>query len=170
MWNAILIREIREDDAEAYLALCNRLDEETNFRMYEPGERGTSPEQQRRTIRDVLAWDNSTILVAEQDGALVGCLEAYGGKFHRDRHSVYIAVGVLQAYTGKGVGTQLFIELERWALEREVHRLELTVMVDNQRAIALYQKMGFEIEGRKRHALRVDGVFMDEYLMARLLD
>jgi RimJ/RimL family protein N-acetyltransferase len=170
MWKAIVIREIQEDDAEAYLALCNRLDEETNFRMYEPGERRTSTEQQRRMIRDVLAWDNSTILIAEQDGALVGCLEAYGGKFHRDWHNVYIAVGVLQACTGKGVGTQLFIELERWALEREVHRLELTVMVDNQRAIALYQKMGFETEGRKRHALRVDGVFVDEYLMARLLE
>ena len=165
-----MIREIREDDAEAYLALCNRLDEETNFRMYEPGERRTSTEQQQRAIRDVLAWDNSTILVAEQDGDLLGCLEAYGGKFHRDRHSVYIAVGVIQAYTGKGLGTQLFVELERWALEREIHRLELTVMVDNPPAIGLYRKMGFEIEGRKRHALRVDGVFIDEYLMSRLLD
>jgi len=170
MWKAIAIREILEADAEAYLALCNRLDEETTFRLYEPGERRTSPEQQRRMIRDVLAWDNSTILVAEKDGALIGCLEAYGGKFHRDWHSVYIAVGVLQTYSGKGVGTQLCIELERWALEREVNRLELTVMVNNRRAIALYQKMGFEIEGRKRHALRVDGLFVDEYLMARLLD
>jgi RimJ/RimL family protein N-acetyltransferase len=132
--------------------------------------RRTSLEQQRGAIREVLAWDNSAILVAEQAGGLIGCLEAYGGKFHRDWHNVYVAVGVLQAYTAKGVGTQLFIELERWALEREVHRLELTVMVDNRRAIALYQKMGFEIEGRKRHALRVDGVFVDEYLMARLLE
>ena len=55
MWDAILIREIQEDDAEAFLALCNLLDEETDFRIYEPGERRTAIEDQRRIIRKVLA-------------------------------------------------------------------------------------------------------------------
>ena len=170
MWNAILIREIQEDDAGAFLALCNLLDEETDFRMYEPGERRTTVDEQRRIIRNVLAWDNHTILVAEQDGALIGYLEAIGGTFRRKWHCVQVKVAIFQAHVGKGIGTQLFIELERWALEREVQRMELTVMTNNPRAIALYKKMGFEIEGLKRHALRVDGVYVDEYLMARLLD
>jgi RimJ/RimL family protein N-acetyltransferase len=170
MWNAILIREIQEDDAEAFLALCNLLDEETDFRIYEPGERRTAVEDQRRIIRRILAWDNHTILVAEQDGALIGYLAAYGGKFRRNWHCAQVVVAVLQAHTGKGIGTQLLIELECWALEREVQRLELTVMTDNPRAIALYKKMGFEIEGLKRRALRVDGLYVDEYVMARLLE
>ena len=31
------------------------------------------------------------------------------------------------------------------------------------------KKMGFEIEGTKRDSLRVDGVYVDEYYMAKLL-
>jgi len=167
--SSILIRPIQESDAEEFLKLCNRLDEETSFRMLEPGERQTTVEEQRRSLREVLAYDNQIILVAEQQGRLIGYLGAYGGKYHRNRHSVYIVVAVLQAFTSRGIGTQLFVELERWALEREIHRLELTVMTYNQVAIALYKKMGFEIEGLKRHSLNVDGVFVDEYLMSRLL-
>lgn len=166
----ILIRQIEQDDAPAFLDLCNRLDEETDFRMFEPGERQTTGEQQRRILHDFLVRPNHTILVAERDGDLIGYLSAGGGHFHRNYHSVQIVAAVLQAHAGQGIGTRLFIELERWALENQVHRLELTVMANNRGAIGLYKKMGFEVEGLKHHALCVDGVYIDEYLMARLLD
>jgi putative acetyltransferase len=49
-----------------------------------------------------------------------------------------------------------------------VLRIELTVYDDNARAIALYRKFGFEIEGRHRgYALR-DGRYVDALTMARL--
>jgi putative acetyltransferase len=49
-----------------------------------------------------------------------------------------------------------------------VIRLELTVFVDNERAIALYRKFGFEIEGTHRaYALRA-GRYADTYAMARI--
>ncbi len=166
----IVIRQVEESDAQAFLDLCIRLDEETSFRMFEPNERSATLDQQQRIIHDFLKRDNFLLLAAEKDGELVGYLSAEGGLFHRNRHSVYIVIAILQAYTGQRIGTRLFIELERWALERQVHRLELNVMANNPRAIALYKKMGFEIEGLKRHALSVDGVYIDEYLMARLLD
>jgi RimJ/RimL family protein N-acetyltransferase len=50
-----------------------------------------------------------------------------------------------------------------------IQRLELTVRVDNAAAIHLYQRMGYEIEGTKRRSLLVDGEFVDELYMARLL-
>jgi len=50
-----------------------------------------------------------------------------------------------------------------------VHRLELTVMVHNERAIRLYKKMGFEIEGTKKHSLLISGSYVDEYHMAKLI-
>lgn len=43
-------------------------------------------------------------------------------------------------------------------------------MTHNLAGIALYKKMGFEIEGRKRHSLRVNGAYVDEYYMSKLLD
>ena len=47
-------------------------------------------------------------------------------------------------------------------------RLELTVFVDNEPAIRLYQKFGFEIEGTRRAAAFRDGQFVDMYEMARV--
>jgi len=61
------------------------------------------------------------------------------------------------------------LELERWAKKNNLHRLELTVMAHNEAALALYKKMGFEIEGRKKHTLFINGSFVDEYCMAKLL-
>jgi RimJ/RimL family protein N-acetyltransferase len=78
-------------------------------------------------------------------------------------------IGILEQFTGKGIGTQLFQMLEAWARSNDIHRLELTVMTHNERAIALYKKMGFEIEGIKKHSLFVNGEYVDEYYMAKLI-
>jgi RimJ/RimL family protein N-acetyltransferase len=163
------IRTIRERDAEPFLALSTKLDEETDFRLLEPGERRTTVEEQREIIRRVRSTDNQTILVAELDGRLVGYIAGIGGKYNRNMHSAYVVVAVLQALSGQGIGTRLFEELETWAVEQGIHRLELTVMVHNQRAIGLYGKVGFQREGRKRDALLVGGEYVDEYVMGRLL-
>jgi RimJ/RimL family protein N-acetyltransferase len=55
------------------------------------------------------------------------------------------------------------------ALDVGLHRLELMVMTHNAAAVALYRKMGFQVEGTHTHALCVDGRYVDEYCMAKLL-
>jgi RimJ/RimL family protein N-acetyltransferase len=105
----------------------------------------------------------------KKNGQLIGYLAAYGGRYKRNRHSVYVITGILQAFTSRGIGTSLFEELERWAREKRIHRLELTVMIHNEAAIALYKKIGFEIEGRKQHSLVINGSYVDEYFIAKLL-
>ena len=58
---------------------------------------------------------------------------------------------------------------ESWAKTCGVRRLELSVMVHNDAAQALYTKMGYVIEGRRQWSLLVDGAFVDEYSMAKLI-
>ncbi len=167
----MILRKIRENDAEQFLNLCKKLDTETQFMMLEPGERKTTPEEQRTQIEILLKQENQTIFVAEQDNQLVGYLAAYGGEFKRNRHSAYLVIGILQAFTGQGIGTQLFQSLEEWAQQQHLHRLELTVMTHNNAGVALYKKQGFEVEGTKRHSLLIiNGQYVDEYYMAKLLD
>jgi RimJ/RimL family protein N-acetyltransferase len=50
-----------------------------------------------------------------------------------------------------------------------MHRLELTVMAHNQRAIAFYEKCGFIKEGVRRNSITIDRQFIDEIFMARLI-
>jgi RimJ/RimL family protein N-acetyltransferase len=166
----ITIRAIQESDAAAFLALRTQLDGESRFMMLEPGERGQDLERQRAQLRSVLASDNDMIWLAiTGDQQLAGYLEAEGGRFRRNRHVATLIVGVLHAYQGQGIGSRLFQGLESWAGEAGIQRLELTVMVHNEAAYALYDKMGFSVEGRRRRSLWVDGEFVDEYSMAKLL-
>lgn len=164
-----IIREIKESDAANFLSLCKQLDEENKFMLLEPGERKTTVEGQRQGIKEVLSQDNQAIFVAEENGMLIGYLSAMGKPFARNKHTVYIVIGILERFTGKGLGTALFERLEQWAQVHQLHRLELTVMVHNQRGIGLYQKMGFEVEGTRRDSLWVDGSYVDEYYMAKLI-
>lgn len=62
-----------------------------------------------------------------------------------------------------------FEELEKWAIENNIKRFELTVMTHNEKAVNLYKKMGFKIEGIKEHSILMDGKFIDEYYMGEIL-
>jgi ribosomal protein S18 acetylase RimI-like enzyme len=165
----MLVRTAKETDAEGVLELLLRLDEQTRFMMYEPGERSTSVGRQAETLRALLASGNSTLLLAEEDGRPVGFLEATGGAFRRSRHVVHLVIGVLKEHAGRGIGSALMAETERWARERGIRRLELTVQTHNRTARALYEKMGFAVEGTRKDAMRIEGSYVDEYYMAKLL-
>lgn len=165
----ITIREIRQNDAEHFLALSVRLDEESSFMLLEPGERTTTLEQQERQIQAVVAQANQMIFVAEENGRLVGYIAGLGGGYNRNRHKADIVIGIRASHTGQGLGTKLFIALEQWAAKQKLHKLELTVMAHNERAIHLYQKMGFVVEGVAVDSLVVNGHFVDELDMAKIL-
>lgn len=167
----VIIRQIKAADAAAFVHLCQQLDAETKFMLLEPGERTLSAADQESRIDNVLAHDNQTMFVVEDTaaGALVGYLGAWGGSVARNRATAYIVIGVRQTYAGQGIGTRLFEALDGWARRAGIHRLELTVMTHNAAGVALYQKMGFAIEGTRHHALCVDGAFVDEYYMGKVL-
>lgn len=87
----------------------------------------------------------------------------------RRRHVGKIGMAVHDDWQGKGVGAALMragLELaDRWL---NLTRLELEVYTDNEPAIRLYERFGFEREGTlRRYAFR-DGVYVDAYMMARL--
>ncbi|MDL2220006.1 GNAT family N-acetyltransferase, partial [Ruminococcaceae bacterium OttesenSCG-928-O06] len=146
------------------------LDEETPYRLYEPGERNAALAGFAEEIQRFLAVPSGTILVAEEeDGRLVGYLQAIGRPQARLRHVVSINVGILQSHTGRGLGAELFTFLEEWARTAGVHRLDLSVMTTNPRALKLYQKLGFAREGVKRRSMLVGGEYVDEILMAKWL-
>ncbi|WP_025026937.1 GNAT family N-acetyltransferase [Caldalkalibacillus mannanilyticus] len=165
----MIIREIREEDAENYLEFNNRLLAETDFLLYESGERSMSVEEQKERINRLLSSERSMILIAEDNDNIIGHIGAIGGTARRNRHSLYIIVGIRKQYHGRGVGTRLFEELENWAKEKDFHRLELTVMAHNEAAISLYRKRGFEVEGTKKHSLLVKGTYIDELYMSKLI-
>lgn len=156
------IRAARIVDWEAIAAL-----------MSQPGIRhGTlrlpyaTPEQTRRWMETLS--DEDTVIVAERGGRIVGMAGLHRGKGRRS-HSAVLGISVDDNHRGEGIGKSLLTSLidaaDNWL---GVSRIELTVFTDNEAAIALYRKTGFEMEGTHRaYALR-DGELADVFAMARI--
>ncbi len=163
------VRVARPHDAAALLDLKCRLDRETSFMMYEPGERDVSVRDLARELAGVDRSPNSVVLLAELAGELAGYVELTGGSFRRSRATAYLVIGVRADAAGRGIGSGLLRSAKDWAAAHGLHRLELTVMAHNSRAIRLYERMGFSVEGRRAECLLVDGRFVDELTMAAIL-
>jgi len=164
------IRIAGPGDAAALLRLKQRLDRETSFMLLEADERDASAQAVADELDAVRRAENSAMIVAESGDGLVGYVELTGGTFRRNRATAYLVIGVLAEASGQGVGTGLLAEAKRWAASVGLHRLELTVMAHNHRAIGLYERMGFRVEGRRSQCLVIEGQFVDELYMAVILD
>jgi RimJ/RimL family protein N-acetyltransferase len=57
-------------------------------------------------------------------------------------------------------------EVIAWSLAAGLKRLELTVHTTNLRAVSVYLRHGFLVEGMHRSSLLVDGKYVDEYFMS----
>ncbi len=169
----MIIRTIKQDDAEAFYRMMCLLDEETNFMMYEPGERemrGQNPERLNACIAAAASGQDFMQIAVNDDSEIVGFLHAERGKLNRILHTAYIVVGIRQSYRHQGIGAEFFRRLEEWAKSGGLVRLELTVECANTDALKLYEKQGFLIEGIRSKSMKVNEKFVDEYYMAKILN
>lgn len=163
------IRTLSLEDAEAYLALRRELFAEAPFMLLEPDELPSSASEEMNWLRSLLESHNSTIVLADDSGKLAGFAAAFGQNVRRRSHTALIVIGILREYRGKGIGKKLMTELEAWARDRGLKRLELQVVPQNDVALNLYQSLGFVLEGTKRMSMIAYGKSLDEHVMAKLL-
>jgi len=184
------IRTLDAGDAEDFVSLLATLDAETRYLMFEPGERPVDLVALRARLanRDpaigalyALVDDpaDATLTRYPRSGAaptprmpgepLSGFIGAQRRQGQRNRHVLHLVLAIRLSRTGRGGGRALLEAIERHAASEGVSRLELTVMVDNARAIRLYEGAGFEREGLHRRTVRLTDGWRDEYAYAKLL-
>jgi RimJ/RimL family protein N-acetyltransferase len=122
-------------------------------------------------------WDNRlqqslqhhTLMIAASGERLVGMIGILGVSNSRMQHIRSLFMAVHQDFQGQGVGQRLLqAALDLCDGPLQVRRVDLSVFIDNARALALYQKFGFIIEGRLRCNAFRDGHYVDAYAMARV--
>jgi len=165
----MLIRKLEPEDNIKFLALLNKLDAETEFRAYEPGERNINSDEFYEILLEYFSKENNIIFVAIDNDNFIGYIEGMGGAFRRNSHNLHISIGILQDYVGKKIGTELFNAIEEWAVNNKIHRLELNVFDYNERGINLYKKMNYQIEGIKKDSFLVNGNYVNEIMMAKII-
>ncbi|MHB1954287.1 MAG: GNAT family N-acetyltransferase [Sulfobacillus sp.] len=106
------------------------------------------------------------VLVAEQDGRLVGTLEMVRGTFRKNAHTANFGMALRAPARGRRIGEGLLRAAHQWAQSEGVEKICLSVFSSNRGAIALYQRMGYQEEGRRRNQFRLGETLVDEVLMA----
>ncbi|MGR9450424.1 GNAT family N-acetyltransferase [Rhizobium leguminosarum] len=160
--DGVLVRAVRLSDAEEITDLINL-----------PGYRAGTlrpPYQRVEEVRKHMENQSpgALNLVVTQNGKIVGIggLNRLSG---RRQHVASIGMGVHDDFTGRGFGRILLGAMvdaaDDWL---DIKRLELTVYTDNDVAIGLYRKFGFEREGLLRAFGFRSGEYVDAYTMARL--
>ncbi|WP_288679334.1 GNAT family N-acetyltransferase [uncultured Clostridium sp.] len=161
------IRRCEINDADNMLKMLLELDKETEYMLFEADERSNDINRVKAMINQSINGDN-LLLIATEDDNIIGFLSAQRGIIRKIKHTAYIVVGIREKFRGKGIGKKLFCELDLWAKENNISRLELTVMCPNSMAKQLYEKNGFEVEGTKRNSIFMNGKYIDEYYMSKI--
>ena len=107
-------------------------------------------------------------LIIEAEGRAVGDINLFQIDARDQRALIGLSIWS-RADWGKGYGTDAMRAMMRWGFrEMNLHRIELEVDVDNERAIHVYEKLGFATEGRRREQHFDGGRFHDALIMGML--
>lgn len=124
---------------------------------------------QARGWLDGLGSDSHEFAAVTPEGRVVGEAGLSGCSRPRLKHVGSLGMMVHPEFWGQGVGSALMEAMMDVADNYlMLVRVELEVFTDNQRAIRLYERFGFETEGVRRMAAVRQGRYADLQVMARL--
>ncbi|WP_165775525.1 GNAT family N-acetyltransferase [Chryseomicrobium excrementi] len=166
----LIIREAETEDARAFIQLQEAIYSETDFMLYGKSEQKQSVQGIRKRLEEWKLARNSNLFLAILNGEYAGYLVVIGGPSPRASHRASIVIGVKQQFSNKGIASTLMYHGENWAKDVGIEKLELTVIKENVIAQKLYNKLGFELEGTRKNALRIHGNYVDEFYMGKMID
>ena len=166
---AIVLRSLEKQDAGAAILCFRKVAGETDFLLRETEECGVTIAQEEETIARKLESPREMLLGAFVGEELVGMagLNA-AGQLSRVQHRASVGISLERAYWGQGIGSAMMSALIDAARRAGYEQVELDVVDNNTRALALYTRFGFVCVGRIPNALRYrDGRYADMCLMIR---
>ncbi len=166
----IAIRAARVDDAEGYRACIDRV---ARARIFVGITEAYPLEEVRAFVADMVARDLPIYVAVTRNAKLIGWCDIGMPKPRPERpgfaHVGYLGMGIDADYRGRGIGEKLLRAAVDHARRIGMERIELQVFPSNAAARALYQKLGFEVEGLKRRVRKLDGRYDDLIQMALLI-
>lgn len=164
---SVIIRTVKESDAEAYLNLGKSIMSEQIYSLTQPEELNLTVDQESEWLKSNIQDDCHLVICAEIDGKIVGQLDFSNGHRKRNAHTGEFGIGVHKDFRGLGIGTLLVSSLIEWAKDNpKIEKVNLCVHQTNERAIATYKKIGFQAEGLRSKDLKYpNDVYVDTVLM-----
>lgn len=166
----LFIREAVEADAAEIVKLFNIMGGESENLTFGLNEYYLSENQQRIFIKAMRERHNSLFIIGTINNKIAGYLTFTTMQKGKLMHRGDMGIAVLKEYWGIGMGSALIDHLMKWVVQSgEVGKIELQVRVDNHRAVELYKKWGFEIEGIIKRGMKVNDLYYDIYYMGKCI-
>ena len=155
------IEKAKPTDAEDLLEYLKKVGSESDNLTFGGEGMPFSAEQEASFIEGVNSSERSTLVVARYNGKVIGIASLDVSERERLKHKGELGISVLKDYWGNGIGRLLMQEIIKFAISRKIEVIHLSVRSDNERAIKLYEKFGFEKCGVVPGEMKINGKLID---------
>lgn len=163
-----IIRSAHIRDANELSHLRVQLDGETENLDRESGEGYMDESDFEKLIQRDTESKRNLFLVAVVHNEIVGFSRCEGNELKRLAHKVEFGVCIAKEYWGYGIGKGFLQQSILWAESASMKKMTLNVLETNKKAIDLYEKFGFEVEGvLKNDKVLSDGKYYSTVVMGR---
>jgi putative acetyltransferase len=166
--NKIVFRPKQSGDTEMLWEMFSTLSEESTLNILPPFTR-----------ERIESWTNNinynqvltivAVLEEKNEQRIIGSASLKFNQQEALKHKAELGITVHDNYQNMGIGTALLKHLISIARMKKLKKIYLHVSTANDRAINVYKKAGFKIEGKLRKESYINGKYRDEYRMALLL-
>lgn len=163
------LRNGEESDGQAVLENFNLVHEETDYLLSYPDENHFDAQQEGQFLKNKTDSEKEVEIIAVVDGVVAGMagIEAIGSQY-KVRHRAEFGISVAKAFWGLGIGRALLEACIECARNAGYMQLELYVVAENVRALAMYEKAGFVEYGRNPKGFRSRTTGFQEMIHMRL--
>lgn len=151
-----VLRIPARSDARQMLDFIRTCCSETDFLLSSPDEFSLTVEEEADFLEKNALGENSVMIVCTVGNEIAGDCSVQFNRHRRTKHRASLGITVLKKYWRLGIGQAMMNEIIGAARDRGVELLELEFVEGNDRARALYEKLGFVITGEKEDAIRLD--------------
>ena len=167
----VMLKLPQEADAKEIIEFYKQVGKETTYLGFSDGEYQVSEDQQSAIIKEINASGNNMMILAMINSKIAGIgTISSNNKRIKIKHVGVLGIVISAEYCNAGLGTIMLDYLIEWSKNNgETAKISLTVRKDNPRAIALYEKFGFETEGILKNETFIDGVYYDSVVMGLMI-
>ncbi len=158
------------EDAAELIEYFKKVGAETDYLLMDSGGLLMTVEQEVRYLTEINSKNGIYLIAENAEGKIVAVSNCdIEDKTDRHLHVYTMGVSVLKEYWGRGIGYRMIEIMINMVREKGGEKIQLYVRSDNVRAVSLYIKLGFEIDGTLRKAMKIGHEYYNEYIMSLLL-
>jgi RimJ/RimL family protein N-acetyltransferase len=167
----VTIRTAEPEDADEIFNVVKSVMKEKIYTLHDSDEYKETSKTIAKKISRFRKVPGKIFITALCENKIIGYATFNNGDLRKTKHSGYLTIFIKKEFRGKGLGEELMKILIQWGkANRLIQKMTLAVFSNNKNAIALYEKIGFKIEGICSKDVKINGRYYDSVLMYKFVN